>query len=87
MPDQSPDVMSVEFFAANDPQDGSVSGITMAVPCRCGLIEADTLRVHGLVMLADERAFCTQYRFARPDTGEPGQFAGLGTVGCPTGSR
>ncbi len=52
MPDQSPDVMSVEFFAANDPQDGSVSGIMMAVPCRCGLIEADTLRVDGLVMLA-----------------------------------
>lgn len=52
MPDLSADCLSVEFLAAKEPQDGSVSGVMMTVPCECGLSEADTLRVDGLIMLA-----------------------------------
>lgn len=44
-------VLSVEFFAAKD-ASGVLTGLIMSAPCRCGLNQADSLRVDGLVMLA-----------------------------------
>lgn len=44
-------VLSVEVFAAKD-SAGALTGVMMTVPCRCGLNQADSLRIDGLVMLA-----------------------------------
>lgn len=43
-------VLSLEFFSAADAAGRSI--MAMAVPCRCGLKQADTLRISGLVMVA-----------------------------------
>lgn len=45
------DVLSVEVFAAKD-SDGKFTGLMMTVPPRCGLKQADTLRVSGLAVVA-----------------------------------
>lgn len=44
-------VLSVEVFAAKD-SAGFLTGLMMAVPCRCGLKQADSLRIHGTTMIA-----------------------------------
>ena len=51
LPSPNTDVVSVEFFASSDP-DGSITGVMMAVPCRRGLREADTLRLDRKIMTA-----------------------------------
>lgn len=43
--------ISFEVFAAKN-ENGDLMGIMVSVPCRCGLNEADTLRINGSVMLA-----------------------------------
>lgn len=44
-------VLSVEVFAAKD-SAGVLSGVMMAVPCRCGLKKADSLRIDGATVMA-----------------------------------
>ena len=44
-------MLSVEMFAAKD-SDGELTGLAMAVPCNCGLAQADSLRVDGLNIVA-----------------------------------
>ena len=44
---ENDEVLSVEFFTATDQ-----SKVMMAVPSKCGLKQADTLRVDGLSMVA-----------------------------------
>lgn len=41
------ETLSVEFFAAKDTPD-----VIMAVPLKCGLNQADTLRIDGLFVVA-----------------------------------
>lgn len=41
----------VEVFAAKD-CTGNLTGVMLAVPCRCGLKQADALRVDGMRLLA-----------------------------------
>jgi hypothetical protein len=51
--------VSFEIFAAKD-EMGKAAGIFMSVPCRCGLKDADTLKIDGLSMVA------TQFRSVMP---------------------
>ena len=44
-------LLSVELFAAKDFENDD-GECFLAVPCRCGLSEADTLRIDGLTMVA-----------------------------------
>ena len=44
-------LLSVEVFAAKD-SAGTLTGVMMAVPCRCGLKQADSLRIDGFSMMA-----------------------------------
>jgi hypothetical protein len=44
-------VLPVEVFAAKD-SSGQDTGVFIAAPCRCGLKQADTLRVDGLALMA-----------------------------------
>jgi len=44
------EVLSVEIFSSADVAGRPI--LMMAVPCRCGLRQADTLRISGLVMVA-----------------------------------
>ena len=44
-------LLSVEVFAAKD-SSGSLTGLMMTVPCRCGLNRADTLRIDGHTVMA-----------------------------------
>lgn len=44
-------VLSVEVFAAKD-SAGMPAGVMLSAPCKCGLNQADTLRIDGLVMMA-----------------------------------
>ena len=44
-------LLSVEIFAAKD-SGGEGRDCFMAVPLRCGLAEADSLRIDGLLMVA-----------------------------------
>lgn len=43
--------LSFEVFAAKD-SDGDFTGLMMSVPVRCGLKQADTLRINGEVAVA-----------------------------------
>lgn len=43
--------LPVEVFAAKD-SAGSLTGLMMTVPCRCGLNRADTLRIDGHTVMA-----------------------------------
>lgn len=47
-------LVSVEVFAAKD-SHGLPGGLFMAVSCKCGLWEADTLRIDALSMVALQR--------------------------------
>lgn len=47
-------LLSVEVFAAKD-SDAADAGLFLAVSCKCGLWEADTLRIDGLSMVALQR--------------------------------
>ena len=44
-------VLSVEVFAAKD-SAGVLTGVMMTVPCRCGLKQADSLRIDGPTVMA-----------------------------------
>lgn len=44
-------VLSVEVFAAKD-SAGALTGVMMTVPCRCGLKQADSLRIDGHTVMA-----------------------------------
>lgn len=48
--DVGDEVLSFEVFSSAD--DAGRSVLMMAVPCRCGLRQADVLRISGLVMVA-----------------------------------
>ena len=43
--------LAVEVFAAKD-SAGALMGLMMAVPCRCGLNRADSLRIDGHTVMA-----------------------------------
>lgn len=47
-------MIPIEVFAAKDPS-GALHGMMMTVPVGCGLKQADTLRIHGMQLLAMER--------------------------------
>lgn len=48
------ELLAVEIFAAKD-ADVTGAGVFLAVPRKCGLWEADTLRINGLAMVALQR--------------------------------
>lgn len=47
-------LLAAEIFAAKD-VDGTIGEIFMAVPCKCGLWDADTLRIDRQSMVALQR--------------------------------
>lgn len=51
MPVNESGVIPIEVFAAKD-SAGEFTGVMMAVPKRCGLKQADTLRIDGTLLMA-----------------------------------
>lgn len=80
MPSLNPEVISVEFFASHDP-DGTLSGVMMAVPCLCGLSEANSLRIDGFVMLPMKDKRVLQIDLPDLDEGNLARLSALAASG------
>lgn len=75
-------LLSIEVFAAKD-SEGADADMFMAVSCKCGLREAEALRIDGLSMVAVQHKSIMPIDFPPLDESVRGKLVAWAKTGKP----